>query len=332
MTGNLTRGPSVGQGWRRRLLDQGLSAGLLELLGSCFEEQEDRPADAAVLAETLAALLKPEPVQPPEPPKEIENTIGMKLIPAGEFLMGSPESDKDASSVEKPQHQVRITQPFYLGIHQVTRGQFRRFVEAARYQAEAEKDGKGGYGWDASSKEWKQDPKFTWNSVGFEQTDDHPVVNVSWNDASAFCEWLSRQEGQKYRLPTEAEWEYACRAKTTRFSFGDDEKLLDQHGWYAGNSNNQTHPVGQKKENAFGLEDMHGNVWEWCCDGYESDYYQTSPASDPPGAEVAEYRVVRVGSWDNDPQVARSAYRRRFTPGTRYFALGIRVARVQSGR
>ncbi len=151
-----------------------------------------------VRKEESSGPTRPEPVKPPEPPKEVVNSIGMKLklIPAGEFLMGSPESDKDASGDEKPQHRVRITQPFYLGIHQVTRGQFERFVEATRYQTEAEKDGKGGYGWDASSNKWVQDPKFTWRSPGFDQTDDHPVVNVSWNDALAFCDWLSRQEGQ----------------------------------------------------------------------------------------------------------------------------------------
>ncbi|MGP0069268.1 MAG: formylglycine-generating enzyme family protein [Isosphaeraceae bacterium] len=257
----------------------------------------------------------------------------MKLIPAGEFLMGSPDSDKDASDDEKPQHRVRITQSFYLGMHQVTRGQFGRFVEATRYQTEAEKDGKGGYGWDASSNKWEQNPKFTWRSAGFEQTDNHPVVNVSWDDASAFCDWLSRQEGQPYRLPTEAEWEYACRAgTTTRFSFGDSENLLGQYAWYAANSTNQTHPVGEKKPNTFGLHDMHGNVWEWCSDGYEADYYKKSPASDPLGSEQAVLRVIRGGSWYNDPQSARSACRDWITPGFRSGSLGFRLARVQSGR
>ena len=257
-----------------------------------------------------------------EPLKEIVNSIGMKLklIPAGKFAMGSPDSDKDASSDEKPQHPVEITRPFYLGIHQVTRGQFGRFVEATRYQTEAEKDGKGGYGYDVSSKKWVQNPKFTWRSAGFEQTNNHPVVNVSWNDASEFCNWLSRQEGQQYRLPTEAESEYACRARsTTRFSFGDGEDLLGQYGWYAANSNNQTHPVGEKKANAFGLHDMHGNVWEWCLDGYDAEYYGTSPGRDPLGPEQAANRVIRGGSWSLDPQVALPvmACRHGITPGYR---------------
>src|SRR5439155_21312838 len=118
-----------------------------------------------------------------QPMSEWTNSIGMKLklIPPGEFLMGSPDSDKDASDDEKPQHRVRITQPFYLGIHQVTRGQFRHFVEATRYQTEAEKYfGKGAWGWDAAASTWGYDRKFNWRSPGFDQTDDHPVVNVSW--------------------------------------------------------------------------------------------------------------------------------------------------------
>ena len=326
MTGNLTRGPNASQGWRRRFLERGMSEALLELLGSCLDEEKYRPDNAAVLAEKLADLVEVDP-------KEIVNSIGMKLklIPAGEFEMGSPESDSAASADEKPQHTVRITQPFYLGIHQVTRGQFGQFVEAARYQTDAEKDGKGGYGWNASSEKWERNPKFTWRSAGFEQTDDHPVVNVSWNDARAFCDWLSKKEGQEYRLPTEAEWEYACRAgTTTRFSFGDDEKLLGQYAWYRGNSNNQTHPVGEKKANAFGLHDMHGNVWEWCMDWCGVDYYKTSPASDPPGPGLGEGRVFRGGSWSLAAEDCRAAYRNWFSPSDANHDLGLRLARVPS--
>ncbi len=268
-----------------------------------------------------------------EPPKEIVNAIGMKLkrIPAGEFLMGSPDSDKDAGGNEKPQHRVRITQPYYLGIHQVTRGQFGRFIEATRYQTEAEQDGKGGWGWDHSSSKLVQDPKFTWRSSGFNQTDDHPVVNVSWNDSLAFCDWLGKQEGQKYKLPTEAEWEYACRAgTTTRYSLGDSQDLLDQYAWYSANSNGQTHPVGEKKPNAWGFHDMHGNVWEWCWDGYDADYYKQSPADDPRGPLRAAGRVIRGGGWGIDPRYARSAFRDWDTPEFRFIGLGFRVARVQS--
>jgi formylglycine-generating enzyme required for sulfatase activity len=282
----------------------------------------------------------PRTMLPTRPKNETVNSIGMKLnvnsigmklnlIPAGDFLMGSPESDKDASNDEKPQHRVRIAQPFYLGTHQVTHGQFRRFIEATRYQTEAEKDGKGGWGLDVASGKWVQDPKFTRRSPGFDQTDDHPVVNVCWNDATAFSDWLSREEGQKYRLPTEAEWEYACRAgTTTRYSFGDNERSLGRYAWYAANSNGQTHPVGEKNPNAFGLYDMHGNVWEWCSDGYETDSYKQSPVADPRGPGQAAHRVVRGGSWGLGPKYVRSAFRLGESPGYRSISLGFRLARA----
>ena len=186
------------------------------------------------------------------------------------------------------------------------------------------------------------------DSVAGQDTRRHPVENVSWNDAIAFCNKLSEREGLRpyyrsgaeeqsggdgYRLPTEAEWEYACRAgSTTRYSFGDDAASLGEFAWYDGNSGSKTHPVGQKRPNAFGLYDMHGNVWEWCWDGYEERYYANSPTDDPLGPSQAAVRVIRGGSWDNDPRDARSANRSRGTPGDRDDDLGFRVARVQSGR
>ena len=142
----------------------------------------------------------------------------LALIPAGEFQMGSPDNDKDAESKEKPRHLVRITKPFYLGVYEVTRGQFHQFVAESGYRTEAEKDRKGALGWNEEMKKIEQNARFTWQNPGFQQTDDHPVVNVSWKDAVAFAAWLSRKEGKNYRLPTEAEWEYACRARSkTRY-------------------------------------------------------------------------------------------------------------------
>ncbi len=190
------------------------------------------------------------------------NSIGMTmvLIPAGEFLMGSADTDKDGAAAEKPQHRVPITKPFWLGMHHVTVGQFRKFVEESKHDA--------GTGWQ------KPFPS---------QTDNHPVVHVSWSDAKAFCDWLSRKEGKKYRLPTEAEWEYACRAGTrTKYGFGDDESNLGDYAWFGLNSNKQTHAVGQKRPNAWGLSDMHGNAWQWCEDWFES-YYANSPPEDRKG-------------------------------------------------
>jgi formylglycine-generating enzyme required for sulfatase activity len=215
----------------------------------------------------------------------------------------------------------------------VTVGQFRRFVAAAGYRTEAERDGRGGWGWDQKQGKWVQDPKFTWRSPGFEQTDEHPVVNVTWNDATAFCEWLSWLERMTYRLPTQTEWEYACRAgATTRYSFGDAAAKLGEYAWFTGNSDDRTHPVGRKKPNGWGLFDMHGNVWEWCSDGYAADYYRQSPVDDPPGPLRAPERVMRGGGWDGGLRSARSTYRYGDAPVYRSYDLGFRVARVQSGR
>jgi formylglycine-generating enzyme required for sulfatase activity len=249
-----------------------------------------------------------------ESPKTITNTIGMKLvlIPAGEFLMGSPDTDNDAKADEKPQHRVRITRPFYLGATEVTQGQYQSIT------GESPSNYKG--------------------------SDDLPVQQVSWNDAIAFCNRLSEREdlkpyyqfdgraqpgGDGYRLPTEAEWEYACRAgTTTRFSLGD----VGAYAWFNGNSVHQPHPVGQKRPNGWGLFDMHGNVWEWCGDGYDEKYYASSPGADPLGPSQAADRVIRGGSWICDPLYCRAATRYGYTPGYRDYDLGFRLVRVQSGR
>ena len=252
--------------------------------------------------------------------------LGMRLvpIPTGEFLMGSSD-DEDADDDEKPRHLVRITRPFYLGATEVTVGQFRRFVEAARYRTEAERDGRGGRGWNEARATFEVDPKYTWRDPGFPQTDEHPVTNVSWNDAMAFCEWLSTKEATTYRLPTEAEWEYACRAgTTTRYSSGADPETLAAVGNVADGTARAkfpnwttiaardgyvfTAPVGTFRANAWGLHDMHGNVWEWCRDGYDGQYYRQSPRDDPAGPTLqAARRVYRGGSWADDPRYARSS-------------------------
>jgi sulfatase modifying factor 1 len=284
-------------------------------------------------------------------PETITNSLGMKftLIKAGEFLMGSPDTDKDAEDAEKPQHRVRITRPFYLGVHEVTRGQFRQFVDNAGYQTEAEKDGKGGFGWNESANNIEQNPRYTWREAGFEQTDLHPVVNVSWNDAVAFAKWLSQKEGKTYRLPTEAEWEYACRAgTTTRYFCGDDAEGLAEVGNVADGTAKAKHPdwttiaaqdgfvytspVGHYRPNAWGLYDMHGNVLEWCWDCYGADFYEGSRVDDPAGLVQAPFqvffRVFRGGSWDGRPRVCRSANRFRDWPVYRESRIGFRVALV----
>jgi formylglycine-generating enzyme required for sulfatase activity len=314
---------------------------------------------------------RPKAVTKDEPPPDdfrYSKSIGMTfvLVPDGEFQMGSSKArDGDAQDdemVRSEKHRVRITRAFYLAATEVTVGQFRRVVEATGYRTEAESDGEGGYGWNEAKKKYERDPKYTWRNPGFPQTDDHPVTNVSWNDAVAYCNALSKGEGLKpyysgqgellggdgYRLPTEAEWEYACRAgTTTRYQSGDDPETLATVGNVAdGTAKSKypgwttitardgyvyTAPVGRFLANAFGLYDMHGNVWEWCGDGYKSDYYMESPVDDPRGPSRPSDRVVRGGGWYYDPQLARSAARYRNAPGDRYSVLGFRPARGQSG-
>jgi sulfatase modifying factor 1 len=273
--------------------------------------------------------------------------IRLALIPTGTFRMGLP--DEDADDDHKPQHEVRIS-AFYLGVTEVTRGQFRHFVRETKYKTEAENDGKGGWGWDEESRSLKQNPKYTWLNPGFEQTDLHPVVNVTWNDAVAFCEWLSQVEDRKYRLPTEAEWEYACRARTTtKYSSGDDpESLASVANVADGTAKTKypdwtwaivardgfiyTAPVAQFRPNAFGLYDMHGNVWEWCHDGFDAEYYKRSPKEDPSGPSQSTLRVFRGAGWFCHPHSGYSGGRGRGRPGIRASDLGFRVARDHSAR
>jgi formylglycine-generating enzyme required for sulfatase activity len=286
------------------------------------------------------------------------------LVPAGEFLMGSPDADKDAEDEEKPRHRVHITRPFYLGVTEVTVGQFRRFVDETGHRTEAESDGKGGWGWNKADNKFEQDPKYTWDNPGFLQTEEHPVVNVSWNDAIAFCTWQSNLDGLKpfdhvkargpwdgkgYRLPTEAEWEYACRAGTnTLYQSGDDPETLKWVGNVADATAKEkypdwttitardgyvyTAPVRRFRANAFELYDMHGNVWEWCWDQYDEDYYGRSPGTDPLNLAPAAARPYRGGSWYDDLRDARAAHRPRCAPSNRLLYLGFRVARVLSDR
>jgi sulfatase modifying factor 1 len=305
-------------------------------------------------------------------PEVITNSMGMKLvrIPAGEFMMGA-EEDRDTTMAafpyadpvllprEWPRHEVRITKSFYMGQHEVTLGQFMTFLREAHYQIDAERDGKPmtGYG---KNGEIIESTTFRPWTPGWNIESDHPVGYVSWNDAVAFCDWLSRKEGKKYRLPTEAEWEYASRAgTTTRFHIGNDpEELigfanaadadraaefpgktvdvfdksgkktgkkipypyLSGHDGYA-----WTAPVGHFRPNRFGLYDMHGNSWEWCSDWFAEDYYSKSPAEDPQGPASGTVRVSRGGAFDNTPFTLRCARRDGGTPESRDCHDGFRV-------
>ena len=272
----------------------------------------------------------PTPTLRPTPAPEADS-LGMKLVlvPAGAFLMGSPPGDPDPRENGAPAHRVTITRPFYLGAHEVTVGQFRAFVEATGYRTDAERDGKGGAVFDKDMDQIVNAPEFNWRKPGYPhvQAADEPVVQVSWNDATAFCRWLSKREGRPFRLPTEAEWEYACRAgTTTRWSSGDSLADLETIAWTPKSGTETTHPVGSKAPNAFGLFDMHGNVWEWCLDKFGR--YQPAPQIDPTGPRFGTKRVLRGGAWDRK-KVGRtkSSYRHSALPDYRFFTHGFRVCR-----
>ena len=234
-------------------------------------------------------------------PVETTCSIGVKmaLVPAGELKMGSPEPDTEAWNDEKPEHVVRITRPFYVGVCPVTQEQFQRVM--------------------GENPSW------------FAGGPNRPVEYVSWEDAQEFCRRLSalpeeEAAGSPYQLPTEAEWEFVCRAGTTgKWSFGEDESAFADHGWYHGNSSGETQPIAQKKPNAWGLYDIHGNVWEWCADWYVEDYYAASPSKDPTGPASGLYRVLRGGSWYFGPADSRSASRGWNSPLGRYNACGFRI-------
>ncbi len=243
----------------------------------------------------------------------VTNSIGMKLVyvPAGSFMMGSSDSaaqlagqygkkEKDFAD-ELPQHPVRISKGFWMGQTEVTQGQYMSVMNAQ-----------------------------PWSGKAYVQADaNNPAVYVSWDDTTAFCRKLSQQEGRNYRLPTEAEWEYACRARTTaRFSFGDSDSSLGNYAWFDGNADkvgqDYAHPVGQKRPNLWGICDMHGNVFEWCSDFYDQKYYSNSSSVDPGGSSSGISHSLRGGSWDDAASRLRCSYRSGYRV-SRGLLVGFRV-------
>jgi formylglycine-generating enzyme required for sulfatase activity len=281
-------------------------------------------AALACLASATAQEPKSSVVDTKSLPKDFAADLGggvkleMVLIPAGEFMMGSPDSDKGAAKDEKPQHRVRITRPFYLGKYPVTQEQWTALM--------------------STNPSHFSGPR-------------NPVEEVSWDDCQSFFTRLNQKVAEgtiqhgdyshgsgpslgpkkagagKFQLPTEAQWEYACRAGTTTiFCFGDDESGLNEYGWYDKNSGGTSHPVGEKKPNAWGLYDMHGNIWQWCEDWYDPAYYAHSPTDDPDGPATGTERVSHGGCWFSPARSARSANHGRIEAAHRGSHLGFRAA------
>jgi hypothetical protein len=220
-------------------------------------------------------------------------TMELVLIPAGEFLMGC----EDGRDNEKPVHKVIISKPFYMGKYEVTQEQYEKVMGT--------------------------------NPSDFKGA-KNPVDTVSWDDAQEFCNRLSKKTDYPITLPTEAQWEYACRAgTTTQWHSGDEEYLLDDYAWYGWLGGYGSNPSGRKRPNSFGLYDMHGNVWEWCSDWGSDTYYSESPSIDPTGSDTGSSRVYRGGYWLNSPDFCRSAFRFRNDPDYRYYGFGFRIVAVR---
>lgn len=233
--------------------------------------------------------------QPGSPFRDCPDCPEMIVLPAGKFLMGSPDAAQNAARTsEGPQHEVSV-KSFAIGKFEVTQAEWRAVM-----------------GTDPSS------------NIG----DTLPVEGVSWNAAKAFIVKLSEKTGKRYRLPSEAEWEYAARAgTTTTFSFGDEDAALGDHGWFDGNSGMATHVVGELPANKFGLHDVHGNVWEWVEDCFRENYADTPRDGAAAPDQASCDRVSRGGSWYDIPEVARSAYRFKDGPNNSVSGMGLRVVR-----
>lgn len=316
----------------------------LPLLIGCAAAESDAPKPQ-VIPEREISL----------PGKDGDSTVPLKLcfIPAGTFTMGSPVNEKGRFVEEGPRHEVHITKAFWMGKYEVTNAQFEAFTQATGYTTDAEKRGEA-FGWDETKEVYGMVKGLNWRNpktpgkqkeVEFGQL---PVCHVSWNDAVAFCEWASKATKEKVTLPTEAQWEFACRAGSdTKYWWGSSDKDVCQ---YANVSNLEYKgttgfaddleyfpckdnfmdraPVGQFKPNALGLHDMSGNLWEWCRDWYGKTYYKQSPKEDPTGPETGTERVLRGGGWGGRPYFlanVRVARRASHTPGSTPYPLGFRV-------
>jgi len=278
----------------------------------------------------------------------------MVVISAGEFTMGSPASEAGRDADEGPQRRVAIAGPFALGRNEVTVAQFRRFADKTGYKTDAERNthAQGCFGFnfaDTSATKVDWQPGKSWRDPGFEQADSHPVVCVSWNDARAYAQWLAKKTVQRYRLPTEAEWEYAARAGTTTARYWAEDPLQACRfanvgdtstfkTWRFGSDQNPPHqcndghyftaPAGSYAPNRFGLYDMLGNAWEWTEDCWNANYNGAPSDGSAWLTGDCSQRVVRGGSWVNHPRLVRAALRNRNTSDLRNAFNGFRLART----
>ena len=275
----------------------------------------------------LSALTSASAYQAGESFRDCAACPEMIVLPAGEFMMGSPEGERGRWDDEGPQHQVTIPKPFAVGKYEVTVGQFKAFIDATKYEVR-------GICEIYESGNWVLKADLNWENPGFKQTNNHPVVCVSWNDAKAYVKWLSEEAGEKYRLLSEAEWEYIARAGTTTAYYFDATTSQEQANY--DEMNNGTVEVGQYDCNAFELCDIHGNVQEWVEDCWHDDY-KGAPSDGSAwrvGCDSTEdfagvdTRILRGGTWIDDRVDLRSAFRSGGTAWLRDNKTGFRVART----
>ena len=317
---------------KKKCADLGFKAGT-ERFGSCVLQLSRNDEPPSNLAKPTQGKEKSAAV-PPAPKtlksfKDCEECPEMVILPAGRFLMGTPSNEpgRATNGSEEP-HQVAIAQAFAAGKYEITKAQFASFVSDTSHSAD------GGCFWWTGTK-FELDSAKSWRNTGFAQGANDPVACVSWYDAKAFTQWLSKKTGKDYRLLTESEWEYAARAGTnTAFSFGNginpQQANYATAASYAGSPTaatpRATTPVGSYPPNAFGLHDMHGNVWEWTADCWNANFRGAPSNGSAWIAGDCNVRVVRGGSWDAPPQVVRAGNRSGLNLGNRGNSFGIRVA------
>jgi formylglycine-generating enzyme required for sulfatase activity len=288
-------------------------------------------------AETTELLVKSAPESEVQNTKNFtEATTGIQFVAIDGNCFSMGDTFGDGEKDEKPVHKTCVSD-FAISKHDVTVGQFRRFVDSTNHRTEAEK---GGGCFVLTGNDWKKQDSNNWKNPGFKQNDQHPVTCVNWNDAQAFVIWMNTLGSRRYRLSTEAEWEYVARSggKKERFAGFSDRKLLFKYAnfcdnncvtsWKTAGQNdgyNGTSPVGNYQPNALGLYDMTGNLWQWVGDWYGERYYGNSPKDNPKGAPSGTERVIRGGSWLSIPDDLRAAERNSCSPDYNAFDIGFRL-------